>query len=113
RSASGRSRDSSVIYRIRPTAALRLRLDCVADSRSGVAGECIWGVRSMGGRGRGARTIARAVARSVPLVATVVLIGAACSKSSSSTEATTIFVQKFRYHGLPTTLKSGIHQFVF
>ena len=67
----------------------------------------------MEGRGRGARTIAKAVARSVPLVATVVLVGAACSKSSSSTEATTIFVQKFRYHGMPTTLKSGIHQFVF
>jgi hypothetical protein len=43
----------------------------------------------------------------------VVLVGTACSKSSSSTEATTIFVQKFRYHGMPTTLKSGIHQFVF
>jgi hypothetical protein len=67
----------------------------------------------MGGRGRAAGTIARAVAKSVPLVATVVLVGAACSKSSSSTEATTIFVQKFRYHGMPTTLKSGIHQFVF
>ena len=47
------------------------------------------------------------------MVATVVLVGAACSKSSSSTEATTIFVQKFRYHGMPTTMTSGIHTFLF
>jgi len=48
------------------------------------------------------------------LVATLVLVGAACSKSSSSSSAvTTIFVQKFRYHGMPTTLKSGVHQFLF
>ena len=26
---------------------------------------------------------------------------------------TTIFVQKFRYHGVPATLQSGVHQFYF
>jgi hypothetical protein len=49
----------------------------------------------------------------IPFVAVVVLLGPACSKSSSSSSVTTVFVQKFRYQGMPTTLKSGIHQFLF
>ena len=48
-----------------------------------------------------------------PLVAVVVLLGAACSKSSSGPPLTTVSVQKFRYHGMPTTLKSGVQQFLF
>ena len=68
----------------------------------------------MGGRGGAARAIGRAIARSAPLVAALVLVGTACSKSSSSSsELTTVFVQKFRYHGMPTTLKSGVHQILF
>lgn len=49
------------------------------------------------------------------LVSVVVLVAAACSKSSTSASSNviTIFVQKFRYHGVPTTLKSGIHTFLF
>jgi hypothetical protein len=49
----------------------------------------------------------------VPFIAVVVLFGAACSKSSSGPPLTTVSAQKFRYHGMPTTLKSGIHQFLF
>jgi len=68
----------------------------------------------MRGRGGAARAIGRAIARSAPLVAALVLVGTACSKSSSSSsELTTVFVQKFRYHGMPTTLKSGVHQILF
>src|SRR5436305_1526681 len=54
--------------------------------------------------------------RSLPLVFTVVamvgLMTTACSKSSS-TELTTVFVQKFRYHGMPATLSAGLHQILF
>jgi hypothetical protein len=69
------------------------------------------------------------VARSVPLgssrgkhaawrlfaVAVVfALVSTGCSKSSSSSGTlTTVFVQKFRFHGMPTTLTSGLHQFLF
>src|SRR5438445_13169228 len=106
--------DSSVMEGIPPPPAPQLWLDCGAGSRSGVAGGSDWGVRSMGGRGGAARAIGRAIARSAPLVAALVLVGTACSKSSSSSsELTTVFVQKFRYHGMPTTLKSGVHQILF
>jgi hypothetical protein len=50
------------------------------------------------------------------LAATLALVTTACSKSSSGSSATpttTVFVQNFRYHGMPTTLTSGIHQFLF
>jgi hypothetical protein len=82
----------------------------------------------MAGRGSAVRTIEGAVARAVPLgssrgkhaawrllavAAVFALVAAGCSKSSSSSELTTVFVQKFRYHGMPTTLKSGLHQFLF
>jgi hypothetical protein len=61
-------------------------------------------------RRNAARVARRALA---PLVAVVVLLGPACSKSSSGPPLTTVFVQKFRYHGMPTTLKAGIHEFLF
>jgi hypothetical protein len=83
----------------------------------------------MAGRGGAVRVIGRAVARSVPLrnsrgkhaawrllafAAVLALVSTGCSKSSpSSGELTTVFVQKFRFHGMPTTLKSGLHQFLF
>ncbi len=53
--------------------------------------------------------------RVAALVAVIVLVATACSKStpSSTTPSNTIFVQKFRYHGVPATLTSGIHQFLF
>jgi len=49
------------------------------------------------------------------LFGVVALVASACSKSSTtpSTPSNTIFVQNFRYHGMPTTMSSGIHQFVF
>ncbi|HEY2803986.1 MAG TPA: hypothetical protein VGJ67_08735, partial [Actinomycetota bacterium] len=51
------------------------------------------------------------------LVPVVVLVSTACSSSSdnssSSTPLTKVFVQKFRYHGMPTTLSPGVHQFLF
>ena len=63
----------------------------------------------------------RFVSRSVALaaVATLVVLAApACSNkpSSSSTSGptlTTIFVQKFRYHGMPATMTAGLHEFLF
>jgi hypothetical protein len=46
-----------------------------------------------------------------PVVALVLVLGlatAACSKSSSSgTPAQSVFVQKFRYHGLPASIPGG------
>ncbi len=49
------------------------------------------------------------------LSAALVLVGTACSKSSdsSSTTATTVFVQNFTYKGMPATLPSGINQLLF
>jgi len=44
------------------------------------------------------------------------LLGTACSKgrsSSSGPPLTKIYVQKFRYHGVPTHLPQGLHQFLF
>jgi hypothetical protein len=62
------------------------------------------------------RSIGR-VGRVLCLVAVVVMVASACSKSSSAgssaTPLTKIFVQKFRYHGMPTTLSPGLHQFLF
>jgi hypothetical protein len=54
--------------------------------------------------------------RVLTVVAVLALAATACSKNSSNssgTTATTIFVQKFRYHGMPTTMSSGIHELVF
>ncbi len=44
------------------------------------------------------------------------LVAAACSKtttSSPTTPLTKVFVQKFRYHGMPKSISSGLHQFLF
>src|SRR5438093_6139020 len=57
----------------------------------------------------------RAARAAVAVAAVLALVSTACSKSSSSgtTPITTVFVQKFRYHGMPATLSSGVHQFLF
>ncbi len=55
----------------------------------------------------------RAAWRLLALAAVLALVSTACSKSSSSNELTTVFVQKFRFHGMPTTLSSGLHQILF
>ncbi len=49
------------------------------------------------------------------LVVALVLVGSACSKgrTTSSTALTNVFVQKFRFHGMPSTMKSGLHQILF
>ena len=52
------------------------------------------------------------------LVAVGMIVASSCSSSSSSggggvTPAATIFVQNFRYNGVPTTLSSGIVTFLF
>ena len=53
--------------------------------------------------------------RVLAILAVFALMSTACAKnrSGSTTSATTIFVQKFRYHGMPTTMTSGIHTFLF
>lgn len=53
---------------------------------------------------------------SASVLALVVLVTPACSNDnggSTTTPLTTVFVQKFRYHGMPATLKPGLHQFLF
>jgi len=83
----------------------------------------------MASRGGAVRAVAKAVTRSLPLgsargrravwrllalAAVLTLVSTGCSKSSSSSGTlTTVFVQKFRFHGMPSTLKSGLHQFLF
>ena len=52
------------------------------------------------------------------VVALVPLVLVACSNNSSSSSGTpqpdeTIFVQKFRFHGMPTSIPSGVHEFLF
>jgi hypothetical protein len=58
--------------------------------------------------------------RSVALgcvAALAALAAPACSNNSSDSSSgpplTTIFVQKFRYHGMPATLSSGLHELLF
>jgi hypothetical protein len=54
--------------------------------------------------------------RVVAILAVFALVSTGCSKgrnSSSSGTPTTVFVQKFRYHGMPATLSAGVHQFLF
>ena len=50
-------------------------------------------------------------------VSVLALMAPACSKGRSSGGSayplTKVFVQKFRYHGMPTHLSSGIHQLLF
>ena len=48
------------------------------------------------------------------LVGVLLLVATGCSKSSDSqTPLTTIFVQQFKYHGVPTTLPAGVNQLLF
>lgn len=52
------------------------------------------------------------------LTAVVALLVPACSNndnsgSNSGPALTTIFVQKFRYHGMPATMTSGLHELLF
>lgn len=48
------------------------------------------------------------------LAGMLLLVATACSKSSdNSTTLTTIFVQQFKYHGVPATLPSGVNQLLF
>ena len=53
------------------------------------------------------------LAASVVLASVLMLVAASCSKSSNTMPLTKIFVQKFRYHGVPATLKSGINELLF
>jgi hypothetical protein len=69
-------------------------------------------VRSSSRRRFGSRSVALAC-----LAALAALAVPACSnnsnESSSGPALTTIFVQKFRYHGMPATLSAGLHEFLF
>ena len=49
------------------------------------------------------------------IVAVLALVGTACSKSSESSapSVTTVFAQNFKYNGMPASLSSGIHEFLF
>ena len=68
-----------------------------------------------GSRRHGMRTLwaALAVAAFTPLILT------ACSNNSNSSSSgapqpdETIYVQKFRYHGMPASIPSGVHLFEF
>ncbi len=62
---------------------------------------------------------ARAGWKVLVVSAAFVVAGTACVKMESSSSGnnsggtTTVFVQNFRYHGMPNTLPSGIHQILF
>jgi hypothetical protein len=51
------------------------------------------------------------------VMAVLAVLMTGCSKgrsaSASQTPLTTIYVQKFRYHGMPSTLTAGLHQLLF
>jgi hypothetical protein len=47
------------------------------------------------------------------LVAVVVLVATACSKSAPATPTYDVFAQKFRYNGMPTSVPSGNLQINF
>jgi len=56
--------------------------------------------------------------RSIALASVLALVFlTSCSSndttSSGTAAPTTVFVQNFRYHGMPTTLTAGVHQFLF
>jgi hypothetical protein len=57
----------------------------------------------------------RRVMSLVAVLAAVVIVASSCSKSTTSktTPSNTIFVQNFKYHGMPSTLSAGVHQFIF
>ena len=53
----------------------------------------------------------------VVFASVLALLGPACAKSrtsgGSAIPLTKVFVQKFRYHGMPTRLSAGLHQILF
>ena len=58
----------------------------------------------------------RTVVRVLAVAASLVLVGTACSKSSPTSTGlptTTVFVQNFRYHGMPPRFSRGIQQILF
>jgi len=64
----------------------------------------------------GLRSIRHHGWRVFAIIASLALIGTACSKSASAepqTPLTKVSVQNFRYHGMPATLSAGLHQFLF
>lgn len=51
-------------------------------------------------------------------LAVVSILATGCSKNRSGSTTsgaplTTVFVQRFKYHGVPTTLSAGLHEFLF
>ncbi len=60
------------------------------------------------------RSFGRWTKLATALACMLLLVATACSKSSdNSTTLTTIFVQQFKYHGVPATLPSGVNQLLF
>jgi uncharacterized cupredoxin-like copper-binding protein len=60
----------------------------------------------------------RTVAIGVALAAVLVLVATGCSKGRTTTTTAApplikAYVQKFRYHGVPTTVSAGYHEFLF
>ena len=59
----------------------------------------------------------RTIWRVFAVAAMFALVSTACSNSSNtssgSSSLTTVFVQRFRFHGMPATLSAGLHQFLF
>jgi hypothetical protein len=50
----------------------------------------------------------------VALSGVLLLVASACSKSKDeTTPITTIFVQAFKYHGVPSSVASGVNEFLF
>lgn len=53
------------------------------------------------------------------VIAATALVATGCSKARTTSSSgggiplTKVYVQKFRYHGMPATLPSGLHQFYF
>ena len=60
----------------------------------------------MGGRARG-RIGRRRAATALGLVAVLSLVGSACSSGGSKTTAYKVFVEKFRFNGMPASIKAG------
>lgn len=52
--------------------------------------------------------------KAIAFVAVALLMASSCSKSKdNATPLTTIFVQQFKYHDVPSTMTAGLHQFLF
>jgi hypothetical protein len=71
----------------------------------------------MDGRPARERSARSAWTGMVVLISLLTLVGSACTKArsaeSSGPSLTTVYVQNFRYHGLPTKLSAGLHEFLF